>query len=154
MDKMLQAQGHRMIWARPRAKTLLLIGLAMITAYYLVFSEPGSQLQVVPYLHDKPADKGAAGTEKPLTDGDDPDDFTIDDEFKIPEKTKHKKPEWELTADEIKDWSDPTDREDPDDVEKGYETDGKYRSTGDLSKLQREKDMRKEWRHAYKVTAK
>ncbi|CAM1500929.1 Fc.00g100910.m01.CDS01 [Cosmosporella sp. VM-42] len=154
---MLQAQGHRMIWGRPRARTLILVGLAMITAYFLLFSEPGSQLQVVPYLHDKPANTGTTGTEKPLTDstdGGDSDDFTVDEEeFKIPEKTKQKKPEWELTADEIKDWVDPTDQEDPDDVEKGYETDGKYRSTGDLSKLQREKDMRKEWRHAYKITA-
>lgn len=167
----MHGQARRMFWSRPRPKSMLLAALVIVTAYFVIFSGPRPQLEVVPILHDAdPPSQGSSSSlkEQPLTDEtkdptismDDLNDYNDeneydDEEFKIPEKTiTRKKHEWELTADQLKDWSDPSDNEDPKNVEKGYETDGKFRGPDEISMLQREKDMRKEWRHAYKVTAK
>lgn len=175
---MLHGQGRRMFWSKPRPKSILIVVLAVVTTYYLFFSGPGAQFQVVPYhpgertsqgeppivekvltTPNRPEVPAKPPTKKP-SDSKIPEPLIIeedeynDDEFKIPEKVVPKKKDWELTSDEIKDWKDPTDEEDPKDVAPGYETDGKHREPGELSRLQREKDLRKEWRHHYKVTAK
>jgi len=66
----------------------------------------------------------------------------------------HIKNSWDFSIDDIKDWTDPDDKEDPNDIEPGYETDGVEREPGEISKTQHEKDLRKMWRYAYKMTAK
>ncbi|KAL7942177.1 hypothetical protein V8C42DRAFT_160077 [Trichoderma barbatum] len=60
---------------------------------------------------------------------------------------------WDLTIEELREWKDPSDKENYKDVAPGYETDGKGRDSGTVSRLQHEKDMRKMWRYAYKTTA-
>lgn len=51
-------------------------------------------------------------------------------------------------------WRDPTDPEDPKEVEPGHEFDGKSREPGELGRLQHEKDLRRIWRYVYKMTSK
>ncbi|KPM46221.1 hypothetical protein AK830_g366 [Neonectria ditissima] len=126
------SHGRRMFGTKLRPKSVFLIVVAMLSAYYLLFSGSGSQ--VVPY-NPQPGSQQSTHA----------DDNT--------QGVAPRKEPWELTADEIKDWRDPTDNEDPNDVELGYETDGKERGFGSIGRLQHEKDMRKEWRHAYAVTA-
>ncbi|KAI5462544.1 hypothetical protein BGZ63DRAFT_403759 [Mariannaea sp. PMI_226] len=123
---------------RPRSVFLLLV--AMLAAYYLIFNRSNTQarVQVVPYYPHQGLHQSAGNS--------------IFEQGGTHDSGLPKEP-WDLTAAEIKDWKDPTDREDPNDIELGYETDGKERGFGDLAKLQREKDMRKEWRHAYAVSA-
>lgn len=123
---------------------MLFIALATVTTYYLLFSGPSPRLHVVPYMHDK---AGPHGTGKGLADVKPSDGEYFD------EKPQTKSP-WDIDIKEIKDWKDPDDHEDPNDVEPGYETDGKQREPGDISKLQHEKDMRKMWRYVYKMTKK
>ncbi|KAL7936942.1 hypothetical protein V8C35DRAFT_211886 [Trichoderma chlorosporum] len=60
---------------------------------------------------------------------------------------------WDLSIQELRQWNDEDDKEDYDDVAPGYETDGKGRDSGTVSRLQHEKDMRKMWRYAYRTTA-
>ncbi|PNP53081.1 hypothetical protein THARTR1_06291 [Trichoderma harzianum] len=61
---------------------------------------------------------------------------------------------WDLSLEELRQWKDQGDKENYDDVAPGYETDGKGRDAGTISRLQHEKDMRKMWRYAYRTTAK
>lgn len=140
MDKMLNPNGRRMLSSRPRPRTILLIAVATITTYYLLFSGPSHSLRYVPYIHDKDGQQFTPG-------GQQPNGEYFDD-------TPQVKNAWDIDIEDIKGWRDPDDKEDPDDVEPGYETDGKVREPGDISKTQYEKDMRKMWRYAYKVTAK
>lgn len=118
----------------------------MLAAYYILFA-PGTSIQVVPSNSQgsvpPPAIPGSEGNAKPNGESDAEDQYS----------SIHREL-WELTAEDLKDWRDPTDGEDPNDIESGFETDGKDRGFGDLGKLQHEKDMRKEWRHAYSVTSK
>lgn len=141
MDKMLNPQTRRSLMARPRPRTILIIALATITSYYLLFSGPSPQLHVVPYLHENP--------EKPLSGGS--NTGSGGDYFAPEEDTKDA---WEIDIEDLRHWRDPDDKEDPDDLEPGYETDGTDRDCGEIGKLQHEKDMRKMWRYAYKTTAK
>jgi hypothetical protein len=69
--------------------------------------------------------------------------------FDVPE-VKNK---WDVDIEDIRDWKEADDREDYDDVEPGYETDGKDRDAGTISRLLAEKDMRKLWRYSYRITA-
>lgn len=130
--------------ARLRPKSVLLLLVAMAAAYYLIFdrAEASPKVHVVPYYPHKGLHQ-SSGNSIFEQQGDTPHD-----------SQRPRKEMWDLTAEDLKDWHDPTDREDPNDIELGYETDGKERGFGDLAKLQHEKDMRKEWRHAYGVTAK
>lgn len=115
---------------------MFLIVIAMLSAYYILFSGSGSNAPAVPPYFPG----GSKG--HPLegqNDGQSP---------------QNRKELWELTAEHLEDWDDPTDGEDPNDIELGYELDGKERGFGALARLQHEKDMRKEWRHAYAVTEK
>jgi hypothetical protein len=121
---------------------MVIITFAMVSAYFLLFS--GSpNIQVVPFDPKAQPASGNGNGANPQ-----PNEQTEDQYSSIQREL------WELTAQDLKDWWDPTDNEDPNDVEPGYETDGKERGFGDLGKLQHEKDMRKEWRHAYSVTSK
>lgn len=129
---MLSPQGRRMCLARPRPRTILLAAIASVTTYLLVFNGPSHRFQVVPYFPD--ANGGAnLGTD---ADG------------------SRMKNSWDFSIEDIKGWRDPDDKEDPNDIEPGYETDGKVREPGEISKTQHEKDLRKMWRYAYKMTAK
>ncbi|KAF4460080.1 hypothetical protein FALBO_13148 [Fusarium albosuccineum] len=133
--------GRRMFGAKPRPRPVVIIVFAMVSAYYLLFSGPGPHVQVVPY--NPKSQPGNANSANPQANQQ-----TDDSQYSSIQREL-----WELTAQDLKDWWDPTDGEDPNDVEPGYETDGKDRGFGDLGKLQHEKDMRKEWRHAYSVTS-
>lgn len=128
-----------MLLSRPRPRTILVIALATVTAWYLLFSGPSPQLHVVPYPHEHTH----SGSGKHFTPSNAPTEG----------KSEVTHP-WDIDIEELADWTDEGDDEDPNDVEPGYETDGQDREPGDISKLQHEKDMRKMWRYAYKVTAK
>ncbi|PTB39039.1 hypothetical protein M441DRAFT_29331 [Trichoderma asperellum CBS 433.97] len=181
---------------RPRVRILLLIILASVTSYYLLFSGPSPRFNIVPYLPDQrvtqgtqpstPAsqaplgddkasadiDDGSIQNGKPSTDEKQHGDQSPKEEEKQPlepEKEKEEKPlnmdietynkelemleSWDLNIEDLRQWKDPDDKEDPNDVAPGYETDGKDRDSGTISRLQHEKDMRKMWRYAYKTTA-
>lgn len=129
-----------MFGAKLRPRSMIIIVFAMLAAYYLLFA-PSTSIQVVPSNS-----KGPASPPPPVTGNGEPD---TEDQYGAIHREL-----WELTAEDLKDWHDPTDGEDPNDIEPGFETDGKERGFGDLGKLQHEKDMRKEWRHAYSVTSK
>ncbi|KAM5352332.1 hypothetical protein ACJ41O_005055 [Fusarium nematophilum] len=133
--------GRRMFGAKLRPRSMLIIVFAMLAAYFLLFSKSGPHIQVVPHNPNEQAPNANTANPQPNEQTDDSQYASIQREL------------WELTAQDLKDWWDPTDNEDPNDVELGYETDGKERGFGDLGKLQHEKDMRKEWRHAYSVTS-
>lgn len=122
-----------MFASRPRPRTILLIALASITTYFLLFSGPSPRFQVVPYLHDH-----SGSSADPLAGSGSQD----------------KKKTWDIDIEDIRQWRDPDDNEDPDDIEPGYETDGEVREPGQISKTQHEKDLRKMWRYAYKMSAK
>ncbi|KAJ4155660.1 hypothetical protein LMH87_000896 [Akanthomyces muscarius] len=100
-------------------------------------------MRIVPYVHDsrKAHSIGLfAGAEKPLAATNlDSVDAAI--------------PHVELSASDIKHWSDPDDNEDPDRVEPGTEQDGTPRGANEISLLQDEKDKRKLWRYLYRATA-
>ncbi|KAF7543280.1 hypothetical protein G7Z17_g10866 [Cylindrodendrum hubeiense] len=132
------SHGRHLHASKLRPKTVFLVIVAMLAAYYLLFSGSDSNVQVVPYDPLRGSEgQDASGNQD------------IDDGSQMPVVRKEL---WELTAEYLDDWYDPTDDEDPNDVELGYETDGKERGFGALARLQHEKDMRKEWRHAYSVT--
>lgn len=186
---------------RPRVRILLLIILASVTSYYLLFSGPSPRFNIVPYLPDQrvtqgtqsntpasqappvdnkvddqataDADDGSLQDGKPSKDVKQHEDEPPKEEEKEPlepEKEKEEKPlnmdidtynkelemleSWDLNIEDLRQWKDPDDKEDPNDVAPGYETDGKDRDSGSISRLQHEKDMRKMWRYAYKTTAK
>ncbi|KAF5591323.1 major facilitator superfamily transporter [Fusarium pseudoanthophilum] len=132
-------QSRRLFGAKLRPRSMIIIVFAMLAAYYLLFA-PSTSIQVVPSNPNVPA-----SPPPPVTGNGEPD---TEDQYGAIHREL-----WELTAQDLKDWHDPTDGEDPNDIEPGFETDGKERGFGDLGKLQHEKDMRKEWRHAYSVTS-
>lgn len=134
MEKMLSPQGRRLCLARPRPRTMLLAAIAAVTTYILVFNGPSNRFQVVPYLHEANGGGNVAGTD--------------------PTDPSRMKDTWDFSIEDIKGWRDPDDREDPKDIEPGYETDGQVREPGQISKTQHEKDLRTMWRYAYKMTAK
>ncbi|KAM0458996.1 hypothetical protein ACHAO4_002386 [Trichoderma viride] len=186
---------------RPRVRILLLIILASVTSYYLLFSGPSPRFNIVPYLPDQrvtqgtqpntPAsqtpvgdnkgddqaiadvDDGSIQDGKPSTDEKQHEDESPKEEEKEPLEPEQEKEEekplnmdidtynkelemlesWDLNIEDLRQWKDPDDKEDPKDVAPGYETDGKDRDSGTISRLQHEKDMRKMWRYAYKTTA-
>ncbi|UKZ46488.1 hypothetical protein TrVGV298_000692 [Trichoderma virens] len=235
---------------RPRLRVILLIALAAITSYYLLFSGPSPRFNIVPYLpedtkanqpaspapqspqapyHQPPVptkapsdtnsnttpgkDKGDgsgnngnaaptndqndasnSGNDKPAKDEDDGsiqdgkpsteekphEDSNKEDPPKSdsPKENENRPSEaakeqekplnmdletynkeiemldaWDLTIEELRQWKDEGDKENYDDVAPGYETDGKGRDSGTISRLQHEKDMRKMWRYAYRTTA-
>ncbi|KAJ6784285.1 hypothetical protein PWT90_06415 [Aphanocladium album] len=127
---------------RPR---FVLFAAAMAFATCFVFFTRSSDLRIVPNLHDSGQSHnidifGGTATEKPSID---PKKDTIDVSI----------PYWELIASDIKHWSDPDDREDPNEVEPGTEQDGTQRGVDAVSRLQEEKDKRKLWRYLYRATA-
>ncbi|POR37609.1 Uncharacterized protein TPAR_02198 [Tolypocladium paradoxum] len=142
MDKVLNPQGRRALLSRPRPRIILLLALASVTTYFLLFSGPAPQLHIVPYLQEKPGSTGSGSpNEKPLTGGGHQDEPT------------GTRAEWDIDIEDLRSWSDPDDHEDTNDALPGYETDGTARGPGDVGRLQHEKDLRKMWRYAYKTTA-
>lgn len=135
---------------RPRSVAFVLFILA--SAYYLLFSDSGPRVQVVPYHSQNKQSQQSTREKTPNEQPKQEPQGQPEPQSPNPD-AQVRKEVWELTAEDLKDWTDPTDGEDVNDVELGYETDGKDRGFGDLGKLQREKDMRKEWRHAYSATA-
>jgi hypothetical protein len=139
-------QSRRLFGAKLRPRSMIIIVFAMLAAYYLLFS-PTTTIPVPSNspgaVQEPPPPVEHGGNSQPQGEGE------VEDQY----GSIHRQL-WELTAEDLKDWRDPTDGEDPRDVEPGFETDGKERGFGDLGKLQHEKDMRKEWRHAYSVTSK
>jgi hypothetical protein len=135
--------GRRMLSSRPRTRTLIFFILASITTYYILFSEPSSSLKVVPYQPDAPATAPGQGTgpQAVLAGAKNPDRATLDSYLNI-------------KIEDVGDWRDPTDPEDPREIEPGHEFDGKSREPGELGRLQHEKDLRRIWRYVYKMTAK
>lgn len=144
-EKMLGAPGRRMLTSRPRTRTLIFLVLAAITTYYLLFSEPSPQLRVVPYQPETPVDasspSGGGRPQTVLAGATNPDRATLDSYLNI-------------KIEDVGDWRDPTDPEDPKEVEPGHEFDGKSREPGELGRLQHEKDLRRIWRYVYKMTSK
>lgn len=227
---------------RPRLRIILLIVLASVTSYYLLFSGPSPGFNIVPYLPEQPGAQGNQptspapptpqapvdnnGNDKPIKDEgsgsdnssndtptknegsgsdkngndtpvkDEDDGSVLDGKPSAEEKPHDDPPEggasksdppkenesqpsdaekeqekplnmdletynkeiemlesWDLTIEELRQWKDPSDKENYNDVAPGYETDGKGRDSGTISRLQHEKDMRKMWRYAYKTTA-
>lgn len=117
-----------------RPKTILLGALATFTVYYFLFSDPSPGSRVVPYPHEnKDSGQQVTGLNGEITQSKSP---------------------WDVDPSEIRNWRDSDDEEDPNDVEPGYYGDGKQRKEGEISRLQSEKDLRKMWRYAYKMTKK
>lgn len=174
MDKMLNPQSRRSILSRPRPRSILLIVLAVITTYVLVFSGPAPKLHIVPYApetehtegnHHNAADTNTSTgatpnppSEKPLSDkkkGPKPEDLALKpDPGHHHEEPTGTRAGWDIDIEDLTYWSDPDDKETNDNVLEGYETDGTAREPGDVARLQHEKDLRKMWRYAYKTTAK
>ncbi|KAH7326163.1 hypothetical protein B0I35DRAFT_347804 [Stachybotrys elegans] len=128
--------------SRPRPRTLLLAALASLTAYYLLFTGPSTSVQIVPYIHEATTPSTQAPT--PEDDANVPKTETGQIDLAA---------EWEIDLKDLRKWRDVDDPEDPNDIEPGYETDGKDREPGEIGRLQHEKDMRKMWRYVYKATA-
>ncbi|KAH7011783.1 hypothetical protein EDB80DRAFT_401080 [Ilyonectria destructans] len=128
------SHGRHLFSGKLRPKSTFLIVIAMLSAYYILFSGSGSNAPAVPPYFP-------GGSKGHPLDGQNGG-----------QSPQNRKELWELTAEHLEDWDDPTDEEDPNDIELGYELDGKERGFGALARLQHEKDMRKEWRHAYAVT--
>lgn len=115
---------------RPRA--ILVLAMVFVTIYYLTSTSP-EPLESAPIVKEKP----------PAENG----------RMSLPTGSK-KMPYWDIHAEDLRNWRDPDDEEDPNDVMEGYEQDGKMRDEHTVSRLQKEKDMRKIWRYVYKATAK
>lgn len=139
MEKMLNVQTRR-TFSRPRPRVILIVALALISAYFFIFSGPAPSWQVISYTHEEASSSG----ESSATDGG---------SSYFDGKDDHQD-SWEIDIEDLRKWRDPEDKEDPDDVEPGYLEDGKEREEGSIAKLQHEKDLRKMWRYAYKTTAK
>jgi hypothetical protein len=50
-SKMIKAQSRRFIYSRPRPKTVLILALALITTYVLVFRGPSVGYHIIPWQH-------------------------------------------------------------------------------------------------------
>lgn len=140
MDKMIARQsklGHsRLFGLRPRVLAFAIV-LALTTCF--VFFTRSADLRIIPYTHDHKTEHFSS--DLPETG---PSDLN----------TLADAPYWELNASDIKHWHDPTDKEDPNNIEPGTEQDGKDRGADEVSRLQDEKDKRKLWRYIYAATAK
>lgn len=134
MEKMLRPQSRRICLSRPRPRTIILAAVATVTTYLLIFNQPSHRFRVVPF-HDSNGGANIPGV------------VVASDGTGV-------KNSWDFDIESIKDWRDPDDEEDPKDIEPGYDTDGKVREPGQISKTQPEKDLRKMWRYAYKMTSK
>jgi hypothetical protein len=143
MEKMLTAQSRRALLSRPRPRILLIIALVTATACFLLFSGPAHEFRVIPYTSVDPTNTGPPAA--PVAAEGETSYFDGEGDEREP---------WEIDIEDLRKWRDPDDKEDPTDVEPGYETDGTERDNGQIGKLQHEKDMRKMWRYAYKTTAK
>lgn len=120
---------RRLLYLTTRPRSLLTIALVAFTFYYLIFSASEPDTQVV--------------SSKATKNG------------KLSLQTGVKQvPYWDIQADDLRNWRDPDDSEDPNDIEPGYEQDGKSRDEGAISRLAAEKDYRKIWRYVYKATSK
>jgi hypothetical protein len=140
---MLGPPGRRMLTSRPRTRTLIFLVLAAITTYYILFSEPAPAPRVVPHhpeTHVEPPVPGGR-PQTVLAGAKNPDRAVLDSYLNI-------------KIQDVGEWRDPTDPEDPKEVEPGHEFDGKSREPGELGRLQHEKDLRRIWRYVYKMTAK
>ncbi|KAK0384921.1 hypothetical protein NLU13_7400 [Sarocladium strictum] len=139
---MLGPPGRRMLTSRPRTRTLIFLVLAAITTYYILFSEPSPQMRVVPSQPEAPIEPpiGGGRPQTVLAGANNPDRATLDSYLNI-------------KIEDVGEWRDPTDPEDPKEVEPGHEFDGKSREPGELGRLQHEKDLRRIWRYVYKMTA-
>ena len=113
-----------------RPRSLILGVLATLTVYYVFIS--GSTRDLLPYYHEGQSSSGRSGG--------------------VLDNSKQTKDDWDIDIEQIREWSDPDDHENPHEVEPGYETDGKVRNEDQISKLQPEKDMRKLWRYLYKAS--
>ncbi|EGX88360.1 hypothetical protein CCM_08403 [Cordyceps militaris CM01] len=144
MDKMIRRPSRlgrsRLPGFKPR---FLLFAAAMAFTTCFFFFTRSADLRIVPYVHDNGKSYGLnlfGSSEKPLMDPTDKNNGGAI-------------PYWELSASDIKHWSDPDDREDPNEVQPGTEQDGTQRGADETSKLQDEKDKRKLWRYLYRATA-
>ncbi|CAH0053219.1 unnamed protein product [Clonostachys solani] len=161
MDKMLNTQPHRLL-ARARPRTLLVALFLVSAGYFFLFSSSAPHFHPVPHLQNPESNNN--GNDKPVDNQVDnagnhvdsqPDNFVDQNKppgagfFDVPE-VKNK---WDVDIEDIRDWREADDREDYEDVEPGYETDGKDRDAGTISRLLAEKDMRKLWRYSYRITA-
>lgn len=140
---MLSPPGRRSFPPRPRARTVLLIALASLIAYHVLFSGSSPRLHIVPYLREPTASRDQSGPGSGRTASD-----------PAAKPSAGTKAEWEIDIEDLRSWSDPDDQEDPNDTLPGYEGDGIERDHGSIGRLQHEKDLRKMWRYAYKTTAK
>ncbi|KAF4125711.1 Protein of unknown function (DUF3405) [Geosmithia morbida] len=121
-----------------RSRSILLLVLASVTAYYLIFSGPTPSLHVIPYVN-------SGG-------GDSPDQAQPGSGEQVALKDRPNNSPWNIDISEIDGWQDPDDNEDPNDVEPGEELDGTWRDPGAIARLKKEKDSRRLWRYLYKVT--
>ncbi|KAM3441996.1 hypothetical protein NHJ13734_002584 [Beauveria thailandica] len=127
----------RLLGLKPR---FLLFAAALAFATCFLFFTRSADLRIVPYVNKSGYGVGLFGAEKPLI------------EIKK-NGVESIIPDLELSASDIKHWSDPDDREDPNQVQPGTEQDGTQRSFDEISRLQDEKDKRKIWRYLYRATA-
>ncbi|KAK2592679.1 hypothetical protein QQS21_009609 [Conoideocrella luteorostrata] len=153
MEKMLHPQGRRVLTSRPRPRSLLILALAVLTTYFMVFSGPSPSLHIVPFNKGKPNWSGSVGSNG-QQNGNFEDVSLHPDPGHHHEEPTGTRAGWEIDIEDLTYWHDPDDPETNDDVLPGYETDGTPRGAGEVSKLQHEKDLRKMWRYAYKTTAK
>ncbi|KAM3510484.1 hypothetical protein MY11210_005886 [Beauveria gryllotalpidicola] len=127
----------RLLGFKPR---FLLFAAALAFATCFLFFTRSADLRVVPYVNKSGYGVGFIGAEKPLIEIKNND---VDSDI----------PDLELSASDIKHWSDPDDPEDPNQVQPGTEQDGTQRTFDEISRLQDEKDKRKIWRYLYRATA-
>ncbi|KAG5976488.1 hypothetical protein E4U55_007322 [Claviceps digitariae] len=159
MGKMLlHPQGRRAMFSRPRPRSVFIIVLAALTTYFLVFNGPSPRLHMVPYKQDgsppdvpEKGDTGRPKDEKPHVDtgivanAADPGHHH--------EEPTGPRAELQIDIEDLANWRDTTDMEDPNDIVQGHETDGNGRDPGQVMKTQHEKDLRKMWRFTYKLAA-
>jgi hypothetical protein len=139
---MLGPPGRRMLTSRPKTRTLIFFVLAAVTTYYILFSEPAPPMRVPPPQPQTPLEPPVPGArpQTVLAGPNNPDRAVLDSYLNI-------------KIQDVGDWRDPTDPEDPNEIEPGHEFDGKSREPGELGRLQHEKDLRRIWRFIYKMTS-
>lgn len=144
-----------------RPRFLLFLAFAAVTVYFVLFSGPAPDLHIVKQMHPSDPhnnDPASPAQGTPPKTEEKPEKPAQKEEKPNPpagQKGKpNEKPYWDISAEDLKNWRDPDDHEDPKDVAEGFEKDGKPRDEGTISRLQAEKDMRKIWRYVYKTTAK
>lgn len=132
-----------------RPRFLLALAFALATVYLFIYSGPSHDLKIINPIHPSRPQSNSPNQQNSPYGGSSRKGGKSKGHGKVTEKVY-----WDIQAEDLKNWRDPDDHENPNDVTPGFEQDGIERDEGTISRLQNEKDMRKIWRYVYKSTAK